>query len=381
MGVVDFFDPFSLVSGTQPIKEVPKDYYHTDAINDTAVSYIKDFAKSKQPFFLYVAQTAPHWPLMAKPKDIAKYQNTYKVGWDAIRTARYKRMVKLGLINAATTKLSPRWKDELTWENNPDKEWDARAMAVHAAMIDCMDQGIGRIIKTLRETGQLDNTLILFMSDNGASPENCTAYGPGFDRPSQTRNGRKIVYDLNKQVLPGNELSYASIGARWANVANTPYQLWKAESYEGGVHTPMIAFWPKGITTAKGSFSSQKGHVMDFMRTFIELAGTRYPTSYKGHNIQPTTGLSLTPTFAGKVKGHDTLFNEHNGARYARLGDWKLVAKDGEKAWHLFNLANDKSETNDLANAYPSKVSQLDSIWKRWTVTHQVYPKPQPDKK
>ena len=186
---------------------------------------------------------------------------------------------------------------------------------------------------------------------------------------------------MNKQVLPGNELSYASIGARWANVANTPYQLWKAESYEGGVHTPMIAFWPKGITTAKGSFSSQKGHVMDFMRTFIELAGTRYPTSYKGHNIQPTTGLSLTPTFAVKVKGHDTLFNEHNGARYARLGDWKLVAKDGEKAWHLFNLANDKSETNDLANAYPSKVSQLDSIWKRWTVTHQVYPKPQPDKK
>ena len=158
-GVVDFFDPFSLVSGTQPIKEVPKDYYHTDAINDTAVSYIKDFTKSKQPFFLYVAQTAPHWPLMAKPKDIAKYQNTYKVGWDAIRTARYKRMVKLGLINAATTKLSPQWKDELTWENNPDKEWDARAMAVHAAMIDCMDQGIGRIIKTLRETGQLDNTL------------------------------------------------------------------------------------------------------------------------------------------------------------------------------------------------------------------------------
>lgn len=380
-GVVDFFDPFSLVSGTQPIKEVPKDYYHTDAINDTAVSYIKDFAKSKQPFFLYVAQTAPHWPLMAKPKDIAKYQNTYIVGWDAIRTARYKRMVKLGLINAATTKLSPRWKDELTWENNPDKEWDARAMAVHAAMIDCMDQGIGRIIKTLRETGQLDNTLILFMSDNGASPENCTAYGPGFDRPNQTRNGRKIVYDLNKQVLPGNELSYASIGARWANVANTPYQLWKAESYEGGVHTPMIAFWPKGITTAKGSFSSQKGHVMDFMRTFIELAGTRYPTSYKGHNIQPTTGLSLTPTFAGEVKGHDTLFNEHNGARYARLGDWKLVAKDGEKAWHLFNLANDKSETNDLANAYPSKVSQLDSIWKMWTVTHQVYPKPHPDKK
>jgi len=376
-GVVDYFDPFSLVSGTTPIKEVPKGYYHTDAINDTAVAYINGFAKSDKPFFLYVAQTAPHWPLMAKPQDIAKYKNTYKAGWDAIRQARYQKMVKLGLIDPSTTKLSQRWNDSLKWENNPDKDWDAHAMAVHAAMIDCMDQGVGRIIDALRKNGQLDNTLIVFLSDNGASAENCTAYGPGFDRPNETRDGRKIVYDLKKKVLPGNELSYASIGARWANVANTPYQYWKAESYEGGIHTPMIAFWPKGIKAPKGGFNPTVGHVMDFMSTFIELAGAKYPSRYKGHIIPPTTGISLVPTFAGKkTAGHEELFNEHFGARYTRLGEWKLVSKSSDTTWHLFNLAVDRTEMNDLAANYPAKVHQLDSLWLNWAKTHQVFPKP-----
>lgn len=374
-GVVNYFDPFSLVSGTRPIEKVPAGYYHTDAISDTAVAYIRNYAKSKAPFFLYVAETAPHWPLMAKPQDIAKYKDTYKTGWDAIREARYKKMIRLGLIDPGTTKLSARYQDELSWENNKDKEWDARAMAVHAAMIDCMDQGIGRIITALKQTGQLENTLILFLSDNGASPENCTAYGPGFDRPDETRDGRKIVYDMQKRVLPGDELSYASIGARWANVANTPYQYWKAESYEGGIHTPMIAYWPKAIT-AKGSFNSSVGHVMDFMSTFIELAGAKYPASYKNHRITPTTGISLVPTFSGKpTTGHETLYNEHFGARYARSGNWKLVAKENA-SWQLFNLATDKSETNDLASRYPDKVSHMDSLWKVWANTHGVFPKP-----
>ena len=376
-GVVDYFDPFSLVSGTKSIINVPKDYYHTDAINDTAVAYINGYAKSDKPFFLYVAQTAPHWPLMAKPQDIAKYKDTYKVGWDAIREARYQRMIRMGIIDPAVTKLSPRWKGDLRWENNPDKDWDAQAMAVHAAMIDCMDQGVGRIIKALKQNGQLDNTLIVFLSDNGASAENAAAYGPGFDRPSETRDGRKIVYDVKKQIVPGTELSYASIGARWANVANTPYQYWKAESYEGGIHTPMIAFWPNGIKAPKGSFNGTVGHVMDFMSTFTELAGAKYPALYNGHTIPGTTGISLTPTFASKkAAGHTTLFNEHFGARYARLGDWKLVSKSDDTTWHLFNLATDRTETKDVAGNYPAKVHQLDSLWHHWAITHQIFPKP-----
>lgn len=376
-GVVDFFDPFSLVSGTTPVRQVPKNYYHTDAINDTTVAYINEFSKASAPFFIYVAETAPHWPLMALPEDIAKYKDTYKVGWEAIRKARYQKMSQLGLIDPARTPLSKRFQDDLTWEANLDKEWDAQAMAVHAAMIDRMDQGIGRMISALRKNGQLDNTLILFLSDNGASPENCAAYGPGFDRPSETRDGRKIVYDLKKQILPGPQTSYASIGQRWANVANTPYQYWKAESYEGGVHTPLLAFWPAGITAKKGSYSAQVGHVMDFMRTFVELTGAKYPATYKGHPITPTTGISLVPSFQGKASaGHVSLFNEHFGARYARSGHWKLVSASRDTTWHLFNLATDRTETQDVAAQHPDKVRQLASEWHQWARMHQVFPKP-----
>lgn len=376
-GVVDFFDPFSLVSGTKPILDVPRNYYHTDAISDTTVAYIKSFARKASPFFIYVAETAPHWPLMALPEDIAKYKDTYTSGWDAIRKARYRKMAELGLIDSTTTKLSQRWQNEQSWESNPDKEWDARAMAVHAAMIDRMDQGIGRMLKALRETGQLENTLILFLSDNGASPENCAAYGPGFDRPNETRDGRKIVYDLKKQVLPGAETSYASIGQRWANVANTPYAFWKAESYEGGIHTPLVAFWPKGISARKGSFSHQVGHVMDFMKTFLDLTGAVYPATVNGQAITPTTGVSLVPSFAGKrVAGHETLFNEHFGARYARSGNWKLVSSSRDSTWSLFNLATDKAETEDVAARYPDKVRELQKRWQQWAVSHQVFPRP-----
>jgi arylsulfatase A-like enzyme len=375
-GVVDFYDPFSLVSGTTPIKEVPKNYYHTDAINDTAVKYIRSYAKEKKPFFLYVAENAPHWPLMALPEDIAKYKETYKVGWQAIRETRYKKMIALGLIDPKVTKLSDQWKGD-SWTNNPTKEWDAMAMAVHAAMIDRMDQGIGRIIKSLKETGQLDNTLILFLSDNGASNEIAANYGPGFDRSNQTRDGRPIIYATKKEAMPGPQTTYSSIGPKWANVANTPYEYWKAESYEGGVHTPMIAFWPKGISAPKGSYTDQVGHVMDFMATFTELAGANYPKIYKGHKITPTSGKSIVSSFEGKISGgHDELFNEHFGARYARKGNWKLVSLSNDSTWRLYDLAKDKTETKDLASTNPQKVHQLDSLWQKWANTHQVFPKP-----
>jgi len=285
-------------------------------------------------------------------------------------------MARLGLIDSATTKLSPRIKDEQSWESNPDKEWDAAAMATHAAMIDRMDQGIGRIIRALRETNQLDNTLIVFLSDNGASAEICNHYGPGFDRPNETRDGRKIEY-ADKKAMPGPETTYYSIGPRWANVANTPYRYWKAESFEGGIHTPMIAYWPKGITVKKGGYSKQVGHVMDFMNTFIELAGAQYPAHYNGHAIQKSSGVSLVPSFKGKVvSGHEELFNEHFGARYARVGNWKLVSASNDSTWHLFNLAEDKSEVHDLAAQEPVKVKELEGLWREWATTHSVLPKP-----
>ena len=371
-GVVDFFDPFSLVNGTTPVKEVPANYYHTDAINDSAVAYIKEFSKDKQPFFLYVAETAPHWPLMAPPEDIARYKNMYTAGWEAIRRARYQKMTASGLIDAGRAPLSPAWPADMEWETNPHKEWDAMAMAVHAAMVDRMDQGIGRIIEALRQTGRLDNSIILFLSDNGASPENAAAYGPGFDRPGETRDGRKIIYPVNKEVMPGAQTSFASIGERWANVANTPYRYWKSESYEGGIHTPLVAFWPKGITTPKGTTTNQAGHVMDLMATFIDIAHAKYPAAYNGNKIIPMQGLSLLPVFKGlQRKGHEVLFNEHFGARYVRTASWKMVARNRE-AWHLYKISEDETELKDLAAQYPGMVHELDSLWNNWAKDNHV---------
>lgn len=376
-GVVDYFDPFSLVDGITPVKTVPKNYYHTDAINDTAAAYIREMSKDNKPFFLYVAENAPHWPLMAKPEDIARYKDTYKAGWEAIREARYKRMVAMGLIDSVKAPLSPRWHDDLKWKDNPDSAWDARAMAVHAAMVDCMDQGIGRIIEALKETDEIDNTLIIFLSDNGASSELCANMGPGFDRPGETRDGHKITYARNKEVMPGPERTYSSIGPRWANVANTPYQYWKAESYEGGMHTPMIAFWPKGLKLKRGGFCNQTGHVMDFMPTFVELAHAAYPSAYHGHIITPMQGISLAPVLeGGKIKGHQILYNEHNGGRYIRYDGWKLVSRDRDTTWHLYHIADDETELHDSSAQYPDKVHRMDSLWHQWALRVHVYPKP-----
>lgn len=375
-GVVDYFDPFSLVSGDKAVASVPAGYYHTDAINDTAVQYIKTMGAADKPYFLYVAHTAPHWPLQALPEDIKKYENTYKVGWDAIRRARYQRMAKLGLIDTARTKLSPRIDADLLWQNNPDTVWDARAMAVHAAMVDRMDQGIGRLLKALDESGERDNTLIIFLSDNGASPENAANYGPGFDRPGETRDGRKIIFPTKKEILPGDQTSFASIGHRWSNVVNTPYRFAKAQSYEGGVRTPMIASWPKGIKN-KGGYSDWLGHVMDFMPTFLELSGAKYPSVVKGQAITPYSGYSLVNAFTNKKTIRKTpLFNEHFNARSVRNDNWKLVSLSGDSIWHLYRIHDDETELVDLAGQHPEVVRQLAAEWQQWANTHAVFPKP-----
>lgn len=374
-GVVDFFDPFSLVNGTTPVTSVPENYYHTDALNDSAVSYIREFVKEEKPFFLYLAHTAPHWPLHALPEDIEKYKDTYKVGWDKIRESRYKKMTELGIIDPSKAPLSPRWNDNLSWENNPDKDWDARAMAVHAAMIDRMDQGIGRILDELKRNGELENTFIVFLSDNGASYENAAQYGPGFDRPNQTRDGKEIHYPVNKKIAAGPETSFSSIGQRWANVANTPYRLWKMESYEGGVNTPFIAYWPKGIKQKKGSFIQQPGHVMDLMPTVLELAGAKYPSEYDGNKITPVQGISLVPLLKGKKQeGHDVLFNEHYGAKSVRTTEWKLVAANG-KPWELYRIEEDQTELNNVASKFPEVVKDLEEKWKKWAEENNVVKK------
>lgn len=376
-GVVNFFDPFSLVNGTAPVKSVDKDYYYTDAINDSAANYIRQFAKNEAPFFLYVAHTAPHWPLHALPEDIERYKEVYKAGWDVIRNARYEKMIREGLFDEKQAALSARWREENTWMGNIHKEWDAYAMAVRAAMVDRMDKGIGQIIQTLKETGQLDNTLILFLSDNGASSDDAQNYGPGFDRPGETRSGEAIIYPVRKQVLPGPETTFASANEMWSNVANTPFRYWKTKAFEGGICTPLIVSWPKGLTVKKGGVTNQTGHVIDFMATFSELAGARYPQVYKSSKITPTEGLSLVPIFKGKQrKGHQYLFFEHLNSKAVRNGDWKLVSLNEKSDWELYNLKTDRTEMNNLARQNSAMVEKLKAKWYDWANKSKVLPKP-----
>lgn len=377
-GVVDYFDPFSLISGDQPVNSVPEDYYSTIALADTAVAYVNKYAQTDKPFFMYLAFHSPHWPLHALPEDIEKYKNTYKDGWQAVREARYQRMKEMKLFGDADNFLSPRQFTD-SWEENPTKEWDARAMEVHAAMVDRMDQEIGRVIETLRKNGQLDNTLILFMSDNGCSNEDCQHYSEGEnDRPAETRDGRKIIYPRQKEVMPGPETSYASVGARWANAANTPFRFWKAKSYEGGICTPMIAHWPKGIKQPKGSVNTQMGHVIDIMATCLDISGTQYPTEYNGHKIIPLAGQSLDPIFkTGTRKGHDELCFEHfNEKALIDAFGWKIVWPNNKKSWELYNLNEDRSEMHDLADQYPDKVKDMVARYEKWEKDYMVVPRP-----
>lgn len=377
-GVVDYFDPFSLVEGEVAVDSVPKGYYMTQALSDRAVEDINQYAKGNRPFMMYLAYTAPHWPLMALPEDIDKYKDVYQVGWEKIRNDRYERQKKMNLFPGNSDFLSDRqFKD--SWESNPNKEWDARAMAVHAAMVDRMDRGIGQVIAALKKNGMLDNTLILFMSDNGASNEMCEDYSPGEnDRPDMTRDGRPIVYPRNKEVLPGPETTYASIGARWANVANTPFRFWKAKSYEGGICTPMIAYWPKGIKKNVGGITQAYGHVMDIMATCIDLAGATYPKTYKGHTIIPMEGKSLVPIFTkGKREGHDYYGFEHFNERAFISNDgWKIVRTTNGDKWELYNLTNDRSEKNNLSETYPDRVKSMVVQYEAWAKRCMVEPSP-----
>ena len=377
-GVVDFFDPFSLVNGEDPVYEVPKDYYSTIALTDSAVSYINRYSQSDNPFFIYLSYHAPHWPLHALEKDIKKYENTYKAGWEAIRDARYQRMLKLGIFPGQSDYLTDRMSTK-EWETNPDKDWDAHAMAIHAAMIDRMDQEIGKVLKTLEVLGELDNTLIFFLSDNGCSSEVCQNYVPGEnDRPDMLRDGTPMIYPKNKEVMPGPETTYASLGPEWANVSNMPFRFWKAKMYEGGICTPMIAHWPKGIKIKKGSITNEMCHVMDFMATCIDLAHAKYPSTYNGNDILPLEGKSLVPILMqGKRENHEIIGFEHFNEKSLMSNDgWKIIQAGRRGSWELYNLNIDRTEKNNVADKYPERLSQMISQYENWAKRAMVVPTP-----
>ena len=380
-GVENYFDPYGLVHNEQTIRPEGKDFYYTDFITDHSVQLIDRFAAEKKPFFLYVAYTAPHWPMQARERDIERYKDTYTVGWDRIRQERFDRQVAMGLVRrewglsprSAYPHLNEGASIQSPWEDAPEKEWQARRMAVYAAMVECMDRGVGRIVSELGDRGIERNTLVVFLSDNGGCAEN--VHPEWYDVPTRTRDGRAIHVGNDPKFMPGPEEVFQSYGPAWANASNTPFRRFKHWTEEGGVSTPFIARWPDRIRTGGRIERQQVGDVIDLMPTLVELCGAIYPQQRDGRTILPPEGRSLAPALDGKPAERGPLFWEHEGNRAVRDGDWKLVAARGEP-WHLFNLAEDRTELNDLARKYPDKVAALTARYQEWATRCGVEPKP-----
>jgi arylsulfatase A-like enzyme len=388
-GFRDFWDPKGYVrlpAGRPGRTYPPGGFYSTDAITDHALDFLADARKApEKPFFLYLAYTAPHFPLHARPEDIAKYRDVYAKGWDKLREERHARQVKLGLFDAKV-RLSPRsgfeTRDDFyrtgenpAWDTLPaDRRADlARRMAVYAAMVDRLDQDVGRVVEDLRKNGQLDTTLVLFLSDNGA----CAEWDPfGFDGGSGPKNVLHTGADLDKMGGPG---TYHSYGSGWANACNTPYRWYKHYGHEGGIRTPLIAHWPKGLA-ARGEFRHQVGHVIDLMATCVDVSGAKYPAAVGDRKITPMEGKSLVPAFTDKPVERDLLAWEHERNRAVRVGKWKLVAVHGQP-WELYDLEADPTELTDLAAKMPEKVADLSAKWDAWAKRTNVLPYPVAKKK
>jgi arylsulfatase len=368
--VRSYFDPPTLTLDNKPIRAPEKGYYLTDAITERAVDYLAECARKRGPFFLYVAYTAPHWPLHARPADVARYRGKYRVGWDAVRRARHRRMVKMGLVERRWA-LATRDREVPAWSAVRHKDWQARRMEVYASLVERMDRGIGQILAQLQKSGQADNTLVLFLSDNGGCAEEIPAEWRGKMFPLKTRDGRKTRVGNDPAVLPGPDDTFQSYGRGWAQASNTPFRRYKHWVHEGGIATPLIARWPARIK--KAGLTHQAGHVIDVVPTCLDAAGVKYPARYKGHKITPVEGKSLLPAFAGKAVAREALFWEHEGNRAVRAGKWKLVAEHG-KGWELYDLEADRTETTDLASKHPKRVREMAELYRRWARRCGVLP-------
>ncbi len=362
----------------------PGEFYSTDAFADYSIDFIHQSQETHKPWFQYLAFNAAHFPLMAPEADIEKYESLYQQGWDKIREARLARQKQLGIVSKDLS-LTPRsvvpknfintrtgWadKENPAWDSLPaDRRADlARRMAVYAAIVDKMDQSVGRVVTYLKQTNQYDNTIIFFMSDNGA----CAEWDPfGFDKLDSTLNVIHKGDDL-KQI--GTADSYISYGSGWANACNTPFRLYKHYGQEGGIRSPLIVHWPTGLKVKPGSMTNVPVAVPDFMPTLVQLCGGTYPTQRNGQSIIPTQGTSFVPVLSGGTLGSRTLCMEHEGNRAIREGDWKLVAL-ADKPWELYNLAVDPTEMNDLSKNQPDRVQKLNADWETWAQNSNVRPK------
>ncbi len=388
-----FYDPYTLARDNRLISPYadpeyqPQTYYFTDALSDHAVQFVGEHVRdhAAQPFLLYLTYTTAHWPMHALPEDIARSRGRYDAGYEPIRKARFEKAVQLGLIDGS----QPYVANPERWDDVKDPAREAACMEVYAAMVDRMDQGIGRLVEELRRTGQLDNTLILFLQDNGGCAElmgrgqaKNRESGPRRAQPSlpplapealpsalvplQTRDGYPVRQGPG--VMPGPADTYIGYGRGWATVSNTPFREYKHWVHEGGISTPLIAHWPRGIK-AKGELRKQPGHLIDVMATCVDIAGATYPAA-----AIPLPGRSLTPAFRNEPIERDALFWEHEGNRALRIGDWKAVAKGPGGPWELYDLSRDRIESRNLAKEEPARLRTLVAKWETLAKEQHVLP-------
>lgn len=382
-GAGSYFQPATLTRGETNIEHEADDpdFYYTDAISDNAASFVREHQRTRpsDPMFCYLAYTAPHWPLHARPEDIAKYEDRFTQGWDALREKRLRRLVDMGLINPDWP-LSDRDPQVPAWERTPNREWESLRMAIYAAQVDRMDQGIGRVLDELETAGRLDNTLFVFLSDNGGCaeempPDSAEEFVTSFvDFSPVSRDGQRVVPGNSPDVRPGPETTYATYGRPWANLSNTPFREYKHWIHEGGIATPLIAHWPARLGE-EPAVRTTPHQLTDIMPTVLEAAGVSYPRRFDGRDILPAEGTSMLGSLRGERAAADrVLYWEHEGNAGVRRGKWKLVRKYGLD-WELFDMERDRTELDNRAGTHPELVTELAALYEEWARRCGVIPR------
>lgn len=400
-GAGSLYDPRSLTNDNEYV--APREgFYSTTDFTNFALKCINEH-KGDNPYFLYLSYMAAHWPMHAPADAIAKYKGHYDRGWDELRETRFERMKKMGLANPEW-QMTPRDSFVQAWSKDlPDREWELANMETYAAMTTVMDEGIGQVIDALLAKGELDNTIIFYLQDNGACAEELDWIR---NRPNEeelipmkpnelqtemipfiTRDGKPIK--LMKEAWPGPPEGYTAYGLNWANASNTPFREYKHWVHEGGISTPLIVHWPAKIKDG-GTFRRQPTHLIDIMATCVDISGGTYPTTYNNQSIQPMEGKSLLPVFDEKKLEREAIYWEHEGNRAVRMGKWKLVSKASKKHsfiwdeteeltldnWELFDMEKDRTEVFDIAKEHPELVQKMASMWLAWAKRTKAIPRP-----
>jgi len=373
-----FWNPKSLILEDVLIDVETSDFHMTDAIGDQAINQIEESVEMGLPFFQYVAFNAPHWPLHAWEDDIAKYEGKYMAGYDAIRTSRHEQQKGLGVVDDKW-EISPRDTDAPDWDDVQNKEYEDIRMATYCAMIEQVDRTVGRIVDTLKKAGEFENTVIMFLSDNGGCAElfqeDTDWPDPSMWETHPTLDGEPIRTGNIPELRPGPDTTFQSVELPWANVSDAPFRLFKRWIHEGGISTPFIVHWPNGIEK-KSDILNNPMHIIDIAATCYEIAGAQYPKEHHDTEIQPLEGESFLPALKGREMNRETPITiEHEGNRGIRVGDWKLVA-EWNKPWELYNISDDRTEQNDLIDGEKDRVKALEKAYFEWAERAEVLPWP-----